>query len=419
MRFETLESRRLLAGWISVLPSEFRFATIAQALSSDSVCLAYASADRIGVAKINPPSTQEIDLTLIEPQADFRSPFDVTDAIFREDGVFEMVGSAITDRSLPGGNGEPTKWIEEVPSASGLGSTIAGNAGVFNAVHRNGRAVGEDDLQPIIHESGQTYPLPLSEQHAIGAALDLNGDRVVGFADDEAVVWNRSAEGWTLHLLEQPDDSTFGSADTISHYGISGGSYQRISDGRRVGVLWNRDGSIMREFSSEGDMTVTHVIDRLAAVRTEHGSQIYLPTDGLLTDVDDFLRDLAQLDVPDGPLNLIDLELSGDRKLVLVLLESGSETSRRQYAASIDADRLSGSWQHPWNRFDVNNDGVVSPRDALIVINRLAIEPSSQLSSDGNGRGLYYDVTGDSMISPRDALVVINQLAVLSSPSTI
>ncbi|QDV86448.1 Dockerin type I repeat protein [Stieleria magnilauensis] len=183
-------------------------------------------------------------------------------------------------------------------------------------------------------------------------------------------------------------------------------------------MLWNRDGSILREFPSDDDTAVTHVIDSLAAVRTEHGSQIYHPTDGSLTDVDDFLRELGQLNVPDGPLILIDLELSGDREQILVLLESASESSRQQYVASLDVNRLAVSWQHPWNRYDVNSDGVVSPRDALTVINRLARDPSSELPSGGTRESPYYDVTGDAMVSPRDALVVINNLEATSYPVT-
>ena len=32
---------------------------------------------------------------------------------------------------------------------------------------------------------------------------------------------------------------------------------------------------------------------------------------------------------------------------------------------------LAGDWQNPFNRADVNDDGVVSPVDALFVINRI------------------------------------------------
>ncbi|MDV6030339.1 MAG: hypothetical protein F9B45_09575 [Phycisphaera sp. RhM] len=418
MKLETLESRRLLASWLSELPSELRFVSIAQQSSNDSVCLAYSTADTVGVAKFVPSSTMYVEVTPIEPDADFHAPFAVTDAVFRENGDFAMVGSAITERSLQGGNGEPTLWIDEVANALGLDSTIAGNAGVFNAIHRDGRAVGDDDLMPIIHESGRTSPLPLDEHHVIGAALDLNDDRVVGFADDEAVAWNRTDGAWTLNVLEQRDGATFGSANTISDYGISGGSYQRNEDGRTVGVLWTRDGDILREFHSDDDTVVTHVIDSLAAVRTEHGSQIYNPRDESLTDVDYFLQEVGQLDIPNGPLNLVDLELSGDRKQILVLLESASGSSRQQYAASFDVDRLAVSWQHPWNRYDVNGDGVVTPSDALVVINRLARDPSSELPSGGTRESPYYDVTGDAMVSPRDALVVINNLEVTSYPMT-
>ena len=66
------------------------------------------------------------------------------------------------------------------------------------------------------------------------------------------------------------------------------------------------------------------------------------------------------------------------------------------------------------NQFDVNNDGFVSPIDALGVINSLNKGGSRGLNS-GNGEGeggshLYIDVNADGSLSPIDALLVINRL---------
>jgi hypothetical protein len=52
---------------------------------------------------------------------------------------------------------------------------------------------------------------------------------------------------------------------------------------------------------------------------------------------------------------------------------------------------------------DVNNDGHVSPLDALIVINTLDEGPPV----DG---GMYIDTNRDGQLSPLDALLVINEL---------
>ncbi|MFO1065984.1 MAG: dockerin type I domain-containing protein, partial [Pirellulales bacterium] len=66
-------------------------------------------------------------------------------------------------------------------------------------------------------------------------------------------------------------------------------------------------------------------------------------------------------------------------------------------------------WQNPRNRFDVSNDGFVTPMDALILINELNQRgPHSLLPSDVPPP--YFDVSGDGYISPLDALLVINYL---------
>ncbi len=68
-------------------------------------------------------------------------------------------------------------------------------------------------------------------------------------------------------------------------------------------------------------------------------------------------------------------------------------------------------WQNPRNRFDVNNDGLVSPIDALLVINalnvRMVLTPELP---DPFIPVRYVDVSGDGLLSPIDALLVINEL---------
>jgi hypothetical protein len=58
---------------------------------------------------------------------------------------------------------------------------------------------------------------------------------------------------------------------------------------------------------------------------------------------------------------------------------------------------------------DVNDDGSISPLDALIVINYLNNGGSSQAPQALSG-GPYMDVNADTFISPLDALLVINHL---------
>jgi hypothetical protein len=65
---------------------------------------------------------------------------------------------------------------------------------------------------------------------------------------------------------------------------------------------------------------------------------------------------------------------------------------------------------------DVNNDGSLSPMDAIQVINQINATGSRNLRSEGEGESattssrIYFDTNGDNMLSPIDALLVINGL---------
>ena len=73
------------------------------------------------------------------------------------------------------------------------------------------------------------------------------------------------------------------------------------------------------------------------------------------------------------------------------------------------------TWQNPNNRLDVNNDGIVSAADAIIIINRL-IKPTyptdfpGGVIPAGTPAPPYIDVDGDKKLFPVDAIQVINYL---------
>ena len=80
---------------------------------------------------------------------------------------------------------------------------------------------------------------------------------------------------------------------------------------------------------------------------------------------------------------------------------------------SISVGQNARPWQNPVNKLDINNDGHVSPIDALAVINflirgfegRLPTELNAPLSPQP-----FVDCNGDNFASPIDALLVINYL---------
>ena len=66
---------------------------------------------------------------------------------------------------------------------------------------------------------------------------------------------------------------------------------------------------------------------------------------------------------------------------------------------------------NPSNRFDVNNDGFISPIDVLLVINTLNLNGPSVPNGEGEDGGrIFFDVNGDGSITAIDALMVINEL---------
>ncbi len=72
-------------------------------------------------------------------------------------------------------------------------------------------------------------------------------------------------------------------------------------------------------------------------------------------------------------------------------------------------------WQSPIEPLDINADGLISPIDALLVINELGRFPNGVLTSAEAGQSPYLDPSGDGLLAPLDALAVINQLTRNSS----
>ena len=68
------------------------------------------------------------------------------------------------------------------------------------------------------------------------------------------------------------------------------------------------------------------------------------------------------------------------------------------------------TWHNYTLPVDVNNDGVVSALDALIVINHLNQSGSHELSPTKPSGAMWLDVNKDQWVSPADAIAIINHL---------
>ena len=88
------------------------------------------------------------------------------------------------------------------------------------------------------------------------------------------------------------------------------------------------------------------------------------------------------------------------------LIRFGSDTLNITSSGNLGG----GEFTNKIDRNDVNADGVVSPIDALIVINHLNAGSGATAGGEGESNKYYIDVNGDNALSPIDALLVINRL---------
>ncbi|MEO8493545.1 MAG: dockerin type I domain-containing protein [Planctomycetota bacterium] len=109
---------------------------------------------------------------------------------------------------------------------------------------------------------------------------------------------------------------------------------------------------------------------------------------------------------------------AGSYEFRLVGTQFGSSSFRRADGSSVAAVIANGTlqvrsiWQNPDNPNDVDGDGKVTPRDALLLLNELNKKGAHELGmpSLGNEPSPSFDVNGDGHLSPLDPLSTINCL---------
>ena len=105
-----------------------------------------------------------------------------------------------------------------------------------------------------------------------------------------------------------------------------------------------------------------------------------------------------------------DLVEENESFVVSLLDMTGDPIGQSQTITIIDDDRSESVWTNLSNRFDVNNDGIITPIDVLNVINYLHVNGSAELPDSRNEGQPFYDVSKDGWISPVDAIQIINEI---------
>ena len=104
---------------------------------------------------------------------------------------------------------------------------------------------------------------------------------------------------------------------------------------------------------------------------------------------------------------------TGDAETVYTFAWEGMEWDFRVVDGAMEfVDPLDHGLHNPAAPMDINNDGVLAPVDALVVINFLNSAPTTFLPNrvPQEMNDMMVDVTGDRWVTPQDALIVINDL---------
>jgi hypothetical protein len=108
------------------------------------------------------------------------------------------------------------------------------------------------------------------------------------------------------------------------------------------------------------------------------------------------------------------VQFSGEWSVELPEVVDGGFRHRIKISDRMLNVRTSTPWQNPVLAQDVNHSGIISPLDALIIINRLNSEGPGTLSAPTSMEGVteffYLDANGDHSVSPIDVLQIINLL---------
>jgi uncharacterized membrane protein YgcG len=177
--------------------------------------------------------------------------------------------------------------------------------------------------------------------------------------------------------------------------------------------------------SSPSPWDDTMLSDVLQAAVADLATRLDVPTDGIRL----VTAECAGIDdATGGKVYDLVFSASGQRHHVRAVLGFDGTVSIEQFTANyaFATDSTSQEWHNAAEPCDVDGDGLVAPVDALNVINELNRKGSYRLSSDRPMRSIAarsigtksafapvrvrFDSNSDNMITPIDALIIINRL---------
>ncbi len=119
-----------------------------------------------------------------------------------------------------------------------------------------------------------------------------------------------------------------------------------------------------------------------------------------------------QLNVPPGTYQVsIDLPGSHESMMVDQVVVAANNVKVDFLVESVHGEPGDprSPWQNPEDPCDVDGDGVITPKDALLIINLLNERGVHRLTGTPSP-GEWWDVNGDGLVTAQDVLIVVNRL---------
>ncbi|MGI9466538.1 MAG: Ig-like domain-containing protein [Rubripirellula sp.] len=316
-----------------------------------------------------------------------------------------------------GGTGVITEFgLQDGPSK---GIVLVENNGTPNDL-------GDDYLsyQPNTNASGLeefSYFVVTSEGVVTSAKVTLalgtqNNDALVAF--DFALV-NRAGEsldpagvtvGDEIGLQIIADDLRESFANTLVYAGFLDVLYSadNLSPVEPTGGNYNFDlefGSAFNSSAGSGTAATPGIIDEIGTLRSGTSFAFPYTNEDPAELVTIYFEATAPgiVQIKGSPADLL------PQHDTLVFLENDPVAIEdiRLDVLSITISSAGSGQQNQGNNADVNNDGFVSPIDALLVVNRLSLVGEGESSGDDSSQKIFPDVNGDGRVTAGDAHEVL------------
>ncbi len=251
----------------------------------------------------------------------------------------------------------------------------------------------------VLDKKGKVY-LYDADGGTRGSWTPIGPKKFEGIATDDQNIWIVDRELDTVFFYSGAASRTSGTVAATSSFRLDPANKKPTgitSDGTSVWVVDNAALNRVFKYKTDGTLLGSWKLD--AANTTPTGITIDPSNVADIWVVDSASDSVYQYEAATG-------WTSGQHSAKATFALNGANVNPQGIA---DPPAVPQTWHNPFDPFDVNNDQVLSPVDALTLVNELNESGARELS-DRQDAAAYFDVNHDGLLSTVDVLAVIQAL---------